>query len=215
MKKEKKESGHFNLFPLFEFVAQHPALPPFAEKGEKRKSNSYAKAIVKLLGDAHIPQKGGWYVWGKFNESGFFEPLYVGKASSGKTSNLFIRLRDELREECAAIFATVYGKDAIADAAKRLYKGQAKKTGKDYYGTGDGVRRSLRKTGAHFVMWTVAPGWMTNKDISRVESVIINIFRPSCNMKRPKIDAKALYEDPKVHPFILELEYEIGRILGE
>jgi hypothetical protein len=58
---------------------------------------------------------------------------------------------------------------------------------------------------------------MTKKDIERVETTLINVFRPSFNMKRPKIDVKALslYEDSKVHPFIVALENEIGKILGE
>ena len=136
----------------------------------------------------------------------------MGKASSGKTANLFVRLRDELQEENFAIFSTVYGRYWASTATKKVVKEHVKHGGKDL---SDGIERSLRKTDAHFVTWATAPTWMTNKDIVRVETTLINVFRPGFNMKRPKIDAKALYEDPKVHPFIVALEYESGKILGE
>jgi hypothetical protein len=207
---EKQESGHFSLFPLFGFVAEHPALPPILNKGEK--STPYQAAAVELLKKAKVPQKGGWYVWGKFNDAGYYAPIYVGMASLGKTSNLFVRLREEFRNEYLAVFATVYGRYWASTAAKKIYKERVKRGKKDY---SDEIERNLRKTDTHFVMWTTAPTWMTKKDIERVETTLINVFRPGFNMKRPKIDVKALYEDPKVHPFIVALEYEIGKILGE
>lgn len=211
MKKEE-ESGHFSLFPLFGFVAEHPELPPLLEKSEKRKSTPYRQAVIELLNTANIPQGGGWYVWGKFNDAGYWEPIYVGKASLGKTANLFVRLRDELQEENLAIFATVYGRYWASTAAKKMFKEHVKHGGKDW---SDGIERSLRKTDAHFIIWTTAPKWMTNEDVVCVEAVLINIFRPGFNMKRPKVDAKVLCEDAKVYPFIVALEYEIGKILGE
>lgn len=209
----EKETGHFNLFPLLTYVAEHPALPSILDKGKKSKSISYQTEVGKLLKNADVPKKGGWYVWGRFNDAGYWESIYVGMTSLGKTSNLRARLSDEFKNENISIFATVYGRYWITAEAKKMYKKHFKRGKRDYTAE---IERSLRKTGTHFVMWTVAPEGMTEKkDIKLVETALINIFRPGFNMKRQKIDPKALYEDSKVYPIVIALEKEIGEILKE
>ena len=210
---EKIVSDNFSLFPLFAFVAKDPTLPPLLSKKEKKKSTPYKEAVVDLLEKAGVPREAGWYVWGKFNDAGFWEPIYIGKASKGKTSNLFARLQKELQAECVAIFATVYGRYWATAAAKKLFKDKVKKMGgPDFSGN---IERSLRKTDTHFIMWARASEGMTPTDISRVENVLISVFRPGFNMRRPRIEGTRYYEDLKVGPYIIALENEIGRIVGE
>ncbi len=210
--KENKNSGHFSLFPLLAFVAKNPALPPFLGRGEKRKSTPYRKAVVEVLTGARIPRKAGWYVWGKFNDAGFWDSIYIGKTESGKYANLFTRLEGELREEYPGIYATVFGRYWTATAARKLFKEHARRGGKDWSA---GIERSLRKTDTHFIIWAAAPEEMTNKDILDAETALISAFRPGFNIKRPKVEGRKLYEDPRVHASMVALEDEISRIVGE
>ena len=107
MATEESGAGHFNLFPLFACVTEHPELVGNS-KGEN--NDPYQKAVEKLLEEAHIPHAGGWFIEGKFSNEGFWQSRSIGGVVLGEGSNLFTRLRDELQKEYAAIYAEVYGK---------------------------------------------------------------------------------------------------------
>ncbi len=107
MSTEESGAGHFNLFPLFACVTEHPELVRNS-KGEN--NDPYQKAVEKLLEEAYIPHVGGWFIEGKFSDEGFWQSRSIGGAVLGEGSNLFTRLRDELYKEYIAIHAEVYGK---------------------------------------------------------------------------------------------------------
>lgn len=206
---EHKKSGHFNLFPLFDFVTGLNELPRIG----KKERTKYAIKVGEILDCAGVRDDcGGWYVWGRFNDAAWWESLYVGMTTKGKTSRLRTRLYDELREESAAIFATVYGRDAVLSAARKQYRiwqhNKKNKKRVDYFKDGRVVQRRLRKTGTHYIIW-VAAGRRDN--ISRIESVLINLYRPAFNSKRPKV-SKEMINNPHVKEVDGEIQKQIGKM---
>jgi hypothetical protein len=155
-------------------------LPPLLEKSERRKGTWYSNEIGKIL-EGVPKERGGWYVWGKFNDAAWWQPIYVGMASIGKKEKwgLFSRLYDELREEGFSMFAAVYGRDAVTTAARKLLKGT------EYFKQGESVQRALRKTDTQFIIWTTAPFETSAREYSLVENALIHYYRPSFNSKRP------------------------------
>src|SRR5215469_12262869 len=101
-------TGHFNLFPILEFACNHPIMPSPQNIELQKEYTNLLKEIAK-----DVPDKPGWYLWGHFNDMGWWETIYLGKAGKQKTSSLYTRLYDELREECIAFWAEVYGREAM------------------------------------------------------------------------------------------------------
>jgi len=102
---EEKDAGHFNLFPLFACVTEYPKQ---LKDGDEKSNNSYKKAVVKLLEDAHISHTGGWFIEGNFSDKGFWQSRSVDKAS-----DLYAHLKDELQKEYIAIYAEVYKQEKL------------------------------------------------------------------------------------------------------
>lgn len=161
-------TGHFNLFPVLNFVAEHPQMPGDGQGDPK----GYLTLVSSLVNS--VPQdKPGWYLWGRFNDIGWWETVYLGKAGNRKTSSLKRRIMDEILEERTAFWATVYGKEFASKMAAKQYNGR-------YNGS---IPRSLRKCGAHFILW-VAGSPVTEEEISREEKILIDIYRPTSNAQR-------------------------------
>jgi hypothetical protein len=206
-------SGHFNLFPLLAFVATEKHLPHFGGKDEKVKTTEYAMAVDRLLNDASVPRSGGWYLWGRFNDAAWWEPIYIGMTTKGKTADLRTRLRDELREESQAIFAAVYGRDAVMSAAREQYAQHVKKGYTDYFRKGEGVQRSLRKTEARFVIWVATD--LKDQGIDDIEDRLIHLYRPAFNARRRKIRQEELFAKPLLGPVCEAIESEIAAMRGD
>jgi hypothetical protein len=182
------KSGYFNLFPLLNEVAQKSELPKMSRRGERTGDSWYWKAIKKLLKDAKVPERTGWYMWGNFNDAAWWQPLYIGKASrSDKWKGLYDRLLHELRTESAAIFATVYGRDATESTVRKsLNEWRKKHHGKDWVGQGESIQRALRKTGSIFIVWVTAPAKIEEGEVKDVEGALIDHYRAGFNVKRPQ-----------------------------
>src|SRR3989344_56235 len=162
-------SGHFSLFGLLAFASHHHELFGPMEKG----SFVYGRKVKDLL--KGIPNdRGGWYLWGRFNDLGWWETIYLGKAGNRKVASLYGRLSSELRNEAIFVWASVYGKEDTLKQYTKRYKGKF-----DSDST-----RSLRKMGAQFVLWVSAEKEISEDEISRQEKILIRIFRPSHNVVR-------------------------------
>jgi hypothetical protein len=175
-----------------------PALPPLRERSERHQGTWYTEAIDRLLTSANVPKdKGGWYVWGRFNDAAWWQPIYVGKASPRKEWGLYKRLHYELREERSAMFAAVYGRDATMTAERKLLDAwkRASKNKIDFFKKGEGVQRALRKTDTHFIVWAEAPLGISEENIRLVENALIDHYRPSNNSKRPTIQEMYMSSD--------------------
>ena len=122
-------TGHLNLFDVYRFVAAHPAFV----SGKNGDMGEYTKLVNKIV--ESIPNNTpGWYLWGNFNDTGFWHTVYLGKAGNKKTSSLRARIKEELLDERAAFWATVYGSEPTERQFQKIFKNK--------YGPGT---RSYRK----------------------------------------------------------------------
>jgi hypothetical protein len=168
-------TGHFNLFPIFDFATDHVMMPSSANKATQA---DYSKLINNTISD--VPDAPGWYLWGRLNDMGWWETVYLGKAGKKKTSSLHTRLYDELREECIAFWAEVYGREP-------MIKQHTKQPNSQKYGP---PTRSLRKSGSRIVIWIAVDDDISEDEIKRQEDLLIKIYRPTHNAARWNQDAK-------------------------
>jgi hypothetical protein len=119
-----------------------------------------------------VPKVAGWY-WGRFNDTGWWETVYLGKAGTTKHAKLNGRLCEELKDERLAFWASVYGREAAVREFSRLHKRKYDRF----------VTRILRKAGAHFVIWVEAEH-VRDHQIEKQERMLIQIFRPTHNAVR-------------------------------
>jgi hypothetical protein len=159
-------TGHLNLFDIYRFVAVHPKFV----SGKNGDMGDYTKLINMIV--ESIPIQPGWYLWGRFNDVGFWETVYLGKAGNKKTSSLKARIREEMLDERAAFWATVYGSEPTERQFQKIYKNK--------YGPGT---RSYRKRNIHFIVWASATP-TTEEEIKTEESVLITLYRPAVNIQR-------------------------------
>lgn len=165
----KLQTGHFNLFPILEFAASSVTIPSFQDKALQ---SQYSKLINKTIDE--VPNAPGWYLWGRFNDMGWWETVYLGKAGKKKTSSLRTRLYDELREECIAFWAEVYGREPMTTQ-------WAKMPNSHKYGP---PTRALRKSGSRIVVWIGADDNISEEEIKRQEDLLIKLYRPTHNAAR-------------------------------
>ncbi len=188
-------SGHFNLFGLLEFASCNPIL--FGEK--KGKKWTYSDKVRGLIKD--VPTDcGGWYLWGKFNDVGWWETVYLGKAGKRKVASLRSRLSDELKWEAICFWASVYGREDTLKQFTKRYKGKFD----------SGSTRSLRKMGAQFVIWISSEREISEDEISRQEKILIRIFRPTHNALR----GKHIDPDGLTRQIEHQIEQELTRMRG-
>lgn len=161
------KTGHLNLFPILNFAATNPVIPYLA--GRKPQAE-YSKLINATISD--VPVLPGWYWWGKFNDMGWWETVYLGKAGKQKTSSLRTRLYDELREECIAFWSEVYGREPMLKQHTPITKKYGPPT------------RALRKMGSQMVVWVAVEDEITEAEIKRQEDLLIKIYRPTHNAAR-------------------------------
>ncbi len=160
------QTGHLGLFDIYSYVAAHPKFV----SGKNGDMLEYTKLVNGL---AHnIPRQAGWYLWGRFNDVGFWETVYLGKAGNKKTSSLYARLREELLDERAAFWATVYGSEPTERQFQKIYQNK--------YGPGT---RSYRKRNVHFIVW-LAADIITEEEIKAEEQTLITLYRPAGNIQR-------------------------------
>jgi hypothetical protein len=184
------EAGHTQLFGIYNFVAQNPEF--VAGRGAMRKA--YAECIANCTNK--IPEEAGWYLWGRFNDIGWWDTVYLGKSGKQKTSSLRARIREELTDEWAAFWATVFG----AERTERQFEKSYSKYGRPV--------RAMRKRNASFIVW-ISASPIEQEELAKQERVLISAFRPGNNIQRrhevPSADSLKI---------IRKIEDEIDAILG-
>lgn len=159
-------TGHFDLFDIYTYVSRHPKFV----SGVNGDMREYTQLVNTVMDG--VPKQAGWYLWGRFNNVGFWETVYLGKAGNQKTSSLYARLREELLDERAAFWATVYGSEPTERQFQKIYKNK--------YGPGT---RTYRKCGVHFIVW-LGVDEVTEADVKAEEQTLITLYRPAVNIQR-------------------------------
>ena len=186
----KITTGHFNIFDILKFVAEHPLMP----KRNVGEWKSYASLVSKLVHNVPDNQPG-WYLWGRFNETGWWETIYLGKAGCQKTSSLQQRLKEELSDERVAFWATIYGREVATKLAHKLYSGK-------YVSN---IQRSLRKSNTHFIVWLAYPG-ISESEINKEEDALIYFYRPANNARRKKYPEQSDFTEQIYRAFEEEID---------
>lgn len=160
------QTGHLDLFDIYKFVARHPQFV----SGKNGDMGEYSKLVGEIT--EPIPKQAGWYLWGRFNDVGFWETVYLGKAGNLKTSSLYARLKEELLDERGAFWATVYGTETTERQYQKIYLNK--------YGPGT---RMYRKRNVHFIIW-LGVDEISEEDIKAEEQTLITLYRPAVNIQR-------------------------------
>ena len=144
--------------------------------GNSPVGREYKKTAKKLT--EKIPQKRGFYLWGKYSDHGLWNNIYLGKAGYGKIANLHNRILEEMGDERCCIWASVLSAIQISDVLKEKHGDM---WNKKYYAN---FRRSMRKCGSSHIVWVATPD-LTNKEVGDVEADLIETLNPSANIMRP------------------------------
>jgi hypothetical protein len=183
-------TGHFNIFNILKFVAENPTMP----KRNVGEWKNYAEIISDIV--SNVPEdKPGWYLWGRFNEVGWWETIYLGKSGNKKTASLKARLREELSDERVAFWATIYGREVATKIAHKLYKGKYTSN----------IQRSLRKSNTHFVIW-LACSDLSEEEIVKEEGILIDVYRPANNAQRQEYPKQSSFTQKIIRAFDAEMD---------
>jgi hypothetical protein len=186
------QTGHIDLFDIYKFVASHPKFV----SGKNGDMGEYTKIVNSVV--ASIPANAGWYLWGRFNDVGFWETVYLGKSGNKKTSSLKARLKEELLDERAAFWATLYGSETTERQFQKIYKHK--------YGPGT---RSYRKRNIHFIVWVSATP-ITEEEVHSEEKILITLYRPAVNIQRVSYPPHTPYTE-KVLRAVDDTIYKLNR----
>jgi hypothetical protein len=161
-------AGNFSLLPIFDFAAHNPMMP---HQGSGAVQSAYSKLLNRTI--ANVPELPGWYLWGKFNDDGSWNIIYLGKSEKRKTSSLHTRMYDQLREKfCPTIWAELYGSEPVLRQSHDAYP----------HGRYDGgVRKSVGMIGVRFVIWVGVADDISEEVIMRQEMALIKVWESSHN----------------------------------
>lgn len=172
----KLASGHVDLTDIMTFVTENAIQPGGHDKLLQRKYGHLIKQTV-----SEVPELAGWYIWGAFNDENEWITIYLGKAGNQKTSSLRTRLFDEMREECIAFWASIYGSDEMLNQHMDLYKGKWYKD----------ALRAIRKKQTQHIFWVAGLEPIAETEIEQQEDLLIKLFEPKENIKRREINIRS------------------------
>ncbi len=96
-------AGIVHLDSLIHYVTVHDrvgrALEPRSPAGDQY--DQLAETVV-----SNIARERGLYLWGTYAPNGLWSNVYVGKASLGKTTHLYARILEELKDERIFLWGT-------------------------------------------------------------------------------------------------------------
>ncbi|WP_415906760.1 hypothetical protein ACMXYX_07740 [Neptuniibacter sp. QD72_48] len=168
------ESGHITLDSLYQHVNHDPCFQSI--DGQGKTGREYAALATKLT--SNIPIQQGFYIWGNYEENSLWRTIYLGKASSGKTSSLKARILEELKDE--RIFMWADSQPNLNNAElMRLALNQYPRKGLDKH-----FSRALRKKGTTHIIWVSTPDILKD-EILNIEADLIETMNPFANSMRP------------------------------
>ena len=159
--------SHFiSLEGLYRFVSEHPTNAALLPNSPER------RRLFRLAADltSSIPEEPGFYLWGRFETNRLWRNVYLGKSGRGRTASLRARVREELKDEAAFLWAPVLSGRVIRAGCPDRY--------------GASTDRALRKTGCSHIVWFADPA-LADIDIPDIEADLIETMAPGANVIRP------------------------------
>ena len=166
-----KTQGMVSLDSLYKLCKARPHGIPH---GRKQKIHPFWTEVDSLVQDIEL--SAGFYLWGRYEPSGLWRNIYLGKAGFGKTANLRSRIREELKDERCFLWRVVLSEKRILINGRGLYPIMWREYEKHW-------KRSLKKAMTTHINWVSVPD-LGNRDVKRVESDLIEALNPSSNVQR-------------------------------
>lgn len=160
-----------DLAPLYDHAVtdlQCISLPLKTKEGR-----AFSKVIKECL--SSIPKQAGFYTWFK---AGVARPIYVGKASEGKTCHLHARLLEEVKEERGFLWAGEligHTEDHLHAIWQDYYPDQPGKNGGRRH-----ITRSIRKRNSTHIVVIPAPS-LDKESVGSIENHLIKMLAPEVN----------------------------------
>ena len=170
------EHNIISLKELYRFVQNHRSEENALNiSGRNPIGNKYCTCCKECVSD--VPEQRGLYLWGFYNEAGFWVNVYIGLADFRKTARLKERLYKELTAERASIWRAVYpSKNDLLAAGARTHPRMWPKYRIHW-------ERALRKAGSTHILWVATPH-LAPSGLESVESDIIEAMNPTGNRRR-------------------------------
>jgi hypothetical protein len=189
-------TGHFSLFPILDFAAANPTLPSNKSPRVKADYNMLRRRIV-----ADVRELPGWYLWGRLNDMGGWQTVYVGMTTKRQTSNLRARLYERLWDGSAAFWVEVYGSEPTFRQKHDIYP----------HGRYDRYdAQNVSMSGARVVLWIGVEDEISWDEIRRQENLLMNMYEPTANISRPNRHA---IPDDLTRKIQNTIEHELSRMI--
>jgi hypothetical protein len=164
------------LKKLYEFIYEHKREYEQGLDLNTRLGKEYSKCCKKLTKD--IPETQGIYIWGCYDK-GKWRTIYVGQAGRGKTSNLRARILEELKDERCCLWRAVCSEKKLYEIGPRVHPKNPRRWEEKIKSEWN---RALRKAGTTHIVWSQTD--VGNKDVRKIEAVLIEEFDPEANKAR-------------------------------
>jgi len=169
-------SGRISLEILYEHALADPEGDSI--KGSSASGREYGRKATRLTDS--IPEKHGFYLWGKYEKNKLWRTIYLGKAGYGKTTSLRARIKEELKDERALLWYGPHSKlkeDDLMKIGQKHYPSMWHKYRTHF-------ARAIRKNSATHIIWAVTSG-ISNNEVTIIEADLIETMNPIANKQRP------------------------------
>jgi hypothetical protein len=135
----------------------------------------YGSVAAKIC--ESIAPRQGFYLWGRYENNGLWQNIYLGKAGFGKTAHLQARILEELRDERSCLWRAFVEEEMLLKAGVKNHP-------KMWHKYQPQMTRALRKAGTTHIIWVADPN-LKNSAVTNIESDLIETLNPLANIFHP------------------------------
>jgi hypothetical protein len=167
-------SGIMPIEVLINYAKSHDPIGD-SLRGNSNAGRVYGKLAKEL--SSQITDDSGIYLWGKYDENGVWNHIYVGKACKSKKAHLRARILEELKDEKHFLWRSVYTEKELLAKGELHYPDM-------WFRYKNHWALALLKTGTTHIIWVAAPE-LSDNQINDIELNLIEALNPTANKKRP------------------------------
>ena len=150
-------------------------------------SRPYSKLCKEAAKD--VAESQGFYLWGYYEKTGLWRNVYLGKAGHSKRASLRKRILEELKDERCCVWRAVHSETRLLQLVRKVHSNRSQWEKITRY-----WKRSLGKAGTTHIIWVETPQ-LSNSDVKRIESDLIEAMNPRANRQRPAPPIRVLQKD--------------------
>ncbi|HEU5411687.1 MAG TPA: hypothetical protein VFU57_11750 [Candidatus Acidoferrales bacterium] len=182
----KYSSGVLLLAPLYDFVKEHCSHSAEDLRLERTPLGTQYSKICNQASEG-CPEAQGFYLWGKYDKTGLWQNIYLGKAGFGDHKSIRKRIREELKDERCCIWRRIYSADELHAFRMKIHNGKYENEWK----------RAIRKSGSTHIVWVSAQS-VADDQVTNVEADLIESLNPIANRVRPAPPDSLQYEAKEI-----------------